>query len=809
MKEVYAKFEKENSSYVEARQLLRQYLPENLFSDINLPEVRVDYRPDNTFFNKQPSSESISLAITETIPGNVTFRGGEGATWIPPEISEDQLTLISLAQYYQFERLDGSINTVNLPERALKKVDIAPQSSHEIEVYRPTAINPKQFSRDHNSSYWYCNPDTEDLVEERDSYNAPQDSHQLAHSSSAISINAVFPNPVRRDSSPNYTFNEQHSILQIDPIGKALIQQIVFYSDEPTNLNMLKIQRIILGSEYTIKFHNSKIDEIRGVGGFQAKEDEIQNCALGYNLTTDGISFNLKTDRFNNFVISSSTLANLQSQGIQHYFINLLTIDYQENYFAAENFIKVLLTMADSWLNQNQGTIEGLRDWFIKGNNQFEKLLTASINGIHQLSRKKQEQVRKLASSGKNYISEFLEIYEAFKTERKPYQQHLRDSFQYGITQALKQVAQEVAGVEALNYVSAWTELNADFPDRASDRIWLYEIGMGGIGVMRATHDLIRQQPDKFWTILAEKMSRCSTAQEEAFLRHLLAQPENWLRECENWVQNITTASNSGDRQLAIGRLLAEVRRQLGVPVRQIQLKSLLRVFIPDYTQVIDGQPLVNWRIFQEINHQFLPDCADQLGRDPSFTEARAMLYRKIINARKQQTTPFPESERLLKLYEDEYGTTGEEARKTFESAVERRMLLNCRTCCSNCLDDRSSDIESPGLSRNLLNRPLLTEWLNQMRTHQTLEVADSQEQASICEQMRQMLEEGCQVIYLRVKSDSLQNLCSTISYLTDAGIDTDVGMVYPMITNIQTIYSNDLRLTKLPVIEVTIRPIQ
>jgi hypothetical protein len=363
--------------------------------------------------------------------------------------------------------------------------------------------------------------------------------------------------------------------------------------------------------------------------------------------------------------------------------------------------------------------------------------------------------------------------------------------------------------VEAINYVATWTELEVDFKGRASDKVWLYEIGMGGIGVMRATHDLLRKQPDRFWSTLAQKMTRCSTAQEEAFLRYLLAQSENWLEQCENWVKAIATARKSSDRSSAIEHLLAQVRRKLSVPVRQAQLKSLLRVFIPDYTQQVDDKPIVNWRIFREINYQFLPNCAEELNRDPSFTEARAMLYRQIVKAKqKQQQTPYCESERLLKLYEDEYGS-GDEARKAFEAAVERRMLLNCRCSCSSCLDDRSSDIESPGLSRNLLNRPLLAEWLKQVRTPQTLEVAASEDAVSICDRIRLLLEDGCQVIYLRVKSDRLSSLCATISYLTDAGIDTNAGMVYPAIANIETIYPNDLRLTKLPVIEIAVRPIQ
>ncbi|MCA1990715.1 MAG: DEAD/DEAH box helicase [Coleofasciculus sp. S288] len=814
MKRVYSLFEKENAPYVEARERLDKHLPENLFSDINLPEVRVDYRPDNHNPDKKGKPESISLAISETIPGNVTFRGGEGSTWIPLEVSEGEPTLIPISRYYTFTRIDNPPNIANLPRRALKKVDITLTSTYHLELYRPLEIKPTQFSKDHNSSYWRCNPETGDLIECRDSNEAPQDTQELAHSTSANAISAVVIKAVRDTPTPAYTFTSSHNSLTCDPLGQALVERIVLYSDEPANLNLLDVRRVILGSEYTIKFHNSSTDEIRGVVGFQVNEEEPTHCALGYQLLTDGVSIDLNPNRLAELNLSASTQANLQSNTIRHAFINNLTVEFHENYFAAENLVNVLLTIADIWCSREEGTVEGLNDWLIHGNNKFEGWLTAAINEVHQLSKKKQEAVRQLVKSDNNYLAIFLDLYAEVYNSGLCYQQYLRDSFQYSLTQALKQVAQEVAGVEALNYVAVWTELKADFEECAADRIWLYEIGMGGIGVMRATHDLLRKQPDQFWTTLANKMTRCPTAQEEAFLRHLLSQSEEWLLQCETWVQAITTARKSSDRQIGIDRLLAEVRCQLGVPVRQAQLKSLLRVFIPDYTQEVDGSPLVNWRIFREINHEFLPDCAVELGRDPSFTEARAMLYRKIIKT-KQQQSPYPESRRLLKLYETEYVSSNEdeagkaEARKAFEAAVERRMLLNCRCNCSSCLDDRSSDIESPGLSRNLLNRPLLTEWLKQVRTRQTLEVDNSADAASVPDRIRVLLEEGCQAIYLRVKSAHLADLCTTISYLTDAGIDTDIGMVYPMITDIQTIYPNHLKLTESPVVEVTIRPIE
>ena len=810
MKGVNLQFERENKPRVKTRDLLYKHLPENLFSDINLPEVQVDYRPDNNNPNKKPNSESISLAVSETIPGNVTFRGGEGSTWIPPEISDGEPSRIPINQYYKFNPIDERPNTVNLPTRALKKLDITKRSTNFLNLYRPTAIKPKQFSRDYNSSFWWCNPETGELSESRTSENAAQDTQSLAHSCSANAISAVAIRPVRDTPTPAYTLKPDHSALVCDPLGQELIRQIVFHTDEPANLNLLDVRRIILGSEYTIKFHNSPAEEIRGVVGFTADEESLSNCALGYQILTEGVCFDLNPDLLTKLQFSASTQKNLCYHAIHHAFVAVLTVEYQANYFAAEYLVNVLLTMADRWCGAERGTPDGLRDWFTRGNSRFDSWLTATINEVHQLSRKNQQAVYQLVNSDNDYLSIFLNLYAEIHSGGLHYQQYLRDSFQYSLTLALKSVAQEVAGVEALNYVAAWTELHADFEGTAADRIWLYEIGMGGIGVMRATHDLLRNHADQFWTTLGNKMTRCTTAQEEAFLRHLLGQPESWLEGCATRANEIIAAGKSSDRQKKIEELMAQVRQQLGVPMRQTQLKALLRVFIPDYTQQLGDTPLVNWLIFREINHEFLPWCAEQLGRDPTFTEASALLYRKVVKARgNKQPPPYPELTCLLEIYETEYGASGNETRKAFEAGVERRMLLNCRCNCSSCLDDRSGDIEAPGLSRHLLNRPLLTEWLNQVRAPQSIELDGTVSGASICDKMRVLLENGCQTIYLRVRTDNLASLCATISYLTDAGIDTDIGMVYPMITDIQTIFPNDLRPSEAPVIQVTVRPIK
>jgi hypothetical protein len=193
------------------------------------------------------------------------------------------------------------------------------------------------------------------------------------------------------------------------------------------------------------------------------------------------------------------------------------------------------------------------------------------------------------------------------------------------------------------------------------------------------------------------------------------------------------------------------------------------------------------------------------------------MLYTIVRDAdQSEQPAVYPELTRLLHLYQAEYGPEPDtmrerfayeqEVRQAFENAVERRALLTCRGSCPNCLDDRSGEIEAPGMSRMLLSRTLLTEWLEQIRTPQTIHLADAGDIVDVSQHIQQIFEAGNQAVYLRVPGNTLAALCTTISYLTDAGIDTEMGMVYPMITDVQTIYPDDLN--RPPLIEVTLRPI-
>ena len=520
---------------------------------------------------------------------------------------------------------------------------------------------------------------------------------------------------------------------------------------------------------------------------------------------------------FDGFQPSPETRAQLRTSALLHRFITTLTIEFGENYFIAEHAAHALLTAIATWDGRDGVDRAALLAWLTNPSSLFNRHMVHVITDVSRISSNSQKAVWELLGNEK-YLTLFADIYLELRAEGKIYNEYLRDTFQYSLTVALRQMAQEVAGVEALNYVAAWTELHIDYERRAASKIWLYEIGMGGIGVMRATHQLLRNQPDQVWSALALHMTRCPTAQEEALLRYLLAQPEDWLGSCDSLVQDVIHAPSVRGRQQALEVLLASVRQQVGAPIPLEQVRAMLRVFVPEYEQELDGQPLVSWRLFREINWLWLPNQEKLLGRAPSFAEARSFLYEAAQKVTAEGTPEYPELYRLLLLYRHEYVEIGtgaspaiqassdREVRQAFQNAVERRLLLTCRGSCPMCLDDRSSDIEAPGLARLILNRSLLTEWVGHVRKQSTINLGAADALGSVVAPLRAIFESGAAVAYLRVVSGSLGSLCSTISYLTDAGLDSSIGMLYPLVTNIQTIYAHSP--TDPPLVEVTVRPI-
>ncbi|GAB4423672.1 MAG: hypothetical protein OHK0015_01470 [Chloroflexi bacterium OHK40] len=778
---------------VSGRDLLRDRLPENLFSDINLPEVRVTY-------SQRPTTESISLALAATVPGNVSFRGSFGSAWVPPIVSEDGVPRLLVGDYYKGEALEEKASVTALPDRALRLAGIDPEQTRSLRIFRPSEIKPVPFSKDHNSSFWYCDPSTGKLQHHARWDEAGQHEIQLAHSTSGFPIGATEIRAESEDLPPAFRLLPGHPSLAADALGERLTRQVLLYSDEPENRHPIDVRLLTLGSQYCLVFHERRSDMIEGSLGFTDDPDYGEPCALGYQMSTEGLALDLADPGLERLRLAPPVAAQLRYTSARHAVITTLTVEHGANVFAAGHIADALLTIADTRRVTEGATPAAVAAWVGAGGEPVAAAVRAAVGDIYRLSKRKAEAALALADRPE-VLGSFADIYADVAAGGPTYQAYLRDTFKYGISQALKQTAQELAGVEALRYVGAYTKLHVDFGDRATNRVWLYEIGVGGIGVMRATHEVLRREPDRFWATLAQRMTRCPTAQEEAMLRHVLAQPEEWLEACDRLAGAVRTARRATERQGAIEALLSEVRRCLGIIVRPDHAKALLRIFIPDYLERSSAASVSNWRLYREINTIFLPACAERLGREPSFAEARGLLYQEVTGP---GASAYPTLSLLLEIYRAEHGAA-DAARDAFEIAVDRRLLSSCRCSCPSCLNDRGGQ-ESPGMGWMLLSRPLLAAWLDEARAGHTLTLAAGGDVATLQRRIRELLERGARSLYLRASAGELDALCSAVSYLTDSGIDTDHGMVYPMITDVATVFPDDSAAP--PMVDLTIRPI-
>ncbi|MEI7644288.1 MAG: DEAD/DEAH box helicase [Chloroflexales bacterium] len=391
---------------IKTRDLLRKHLPENLFSDINLPEVQVDYRPQDRREHKRISTESISLALSETIPGNVTFRGGQGAAWVPPIAIPDS-QLVALDGYYTCEELHNRVRTASLPGRALRLLGIKPFKIRELTVLRPQTIMPAQFSEDHEKIYWYADPSSGALREHRGETSEVQDVKRLAHSSAAFSLSGVAFRAVRERPPRDYSLGGTHPAINPDPISQVLIEKIVLHSDEPANMNLLQVQRVILGSQYTLKSREPGFEEIGGVLGFCRDHTNQAHVVLGFEMLTEGLVIDLRPSVLEGFTLSAALSRRLRASAITHCFITELTVEQSVSYFAAVNLAHVLLTVTDRWLRGDSERVGELRGWLTAGNTDFVGCVSADAREIHGLSPKNTEAVKQLLKD--EYLQRFLD----------------------------------------------------------------------------------------------------------------------------------------------------------------------------------------------------------------------------------------------------------------------------------------------------------------------------------------------------------------------------------------------------------------
>lgn len=765
------------------RDVLRDYLPQNLFSDVNLPELNVHYG-----HRDRGTPEDIALALSETIPGNVTFRGGGGSSWIKPPLGPGQTFILEEAYALSNERRHEVIlDQREVPNRVRRLMDVRGRSQRDFIMVRPTAVRLQRFG-DRDGSVWWLDRKNApgELISCDQVQTPPQGSniHPMRHSSSAYPVSFTQIESLRMVGR-RFSFVPTSEEPLFNDLGKALFSRVDFASDAD-NGNLMQVRNVVVGSQYSLRAYGEEAP-VENVITFARRKAPHELTAIGYEMKTEGILFRLKDLAPEEWQISKSTASRLRRNFIKHAVVSDLSARPEINYFVVERYAEVMLSVADVLVYGDKGwSSDFFADACQSGGKPVGSVLSWMVNEIYHLSRKNTDAVIDLFNQTEARVT-FAHWYVEMHKAGPRYTQYLEDTFVHTLKHALKQTAQHLAGVEAMQYVSGYARLNMDFGELRDRPIWLYELGMGGVGVMRGVQEILRDDPATFWRALETTLEDCEMEAEDRFLLNILALSSNVLEALHEQVTQLETVNTSIARETVLRKLGSILQKFMGIPPKQSQVKSLLRVFTDDYT---GREGLHNWRLYQELNVGWIPSLADRLGRLPTPTESLGLLYYSLNHRepgrRTEERAAYPELARLLELYEDEY--EGDAIRKAFENAVRRRLLLNCRDVCPTCLDEGPGcQIDPPGLSPLTLSRALVNEVLWHVRQFRVVTWAEDDPLPEKARQIEALFREDLiSPVILVADHERTENLTALISHLTDYGIVDRLERRYPRVDRVR-----------------------
>lgn len=249
---------------------LREFIPSNLFSDLNLPEISIVIPPARNARKQEEEQHSMPIfsAMKLFAPGRVTRRFGvrniAESHWIAPPslVSSNQPQALDIAQFCK--------NFEELGHFQMQEGD----QVLSISCVRPWVIQPVQ----------------------------PDESIKVTSNAQLIWRSQIFPTQVLG----SYESEQESGLIAEVPQGiawKSLIRKVEFFTHNLSRT--VTVRRFALGSDATVK--QKPDDEIYLKIHF---EDETgQPVALGYSLEVDGICFE-------HTIPSDETLAEIVSKPV-------------------------------------------------------------------------------------------------------------------------------------------------------------------------------------------------------------------------------------------------------------------------------------------------------------------------------------------------------------------------------------------------------------------------------------------------------------------------------------------------------------
>ena len=728
--------------------LLPTRIPPTLFSEIHLPLVQVvDRMPSPNRPFEVVEAMDIGMALRDLMPGRITMRW-EGPKWVPviaPEPASAALpSRLNVEPWYSNAgdaRLEWSeITTIHwkeVPRRWRVRLGTT-QLQQKIAIKRPMLVHVEDVADQGGEPLW-----TLDYANQDASFRGDGPKIHLKSNSNAVRFTSI--------DAPDAAVFSAQSVVSPDrlPGRRSLTRDLGNWfsairfalCSEGTGLRVL---RSTVGAEYDLMPLRSSQQTIRNTVAFTDSDGKW--VGLGFSGESDGIEFALQrgwsgaaSSRFKpsthrmQFIRDAVFRYEVPQRVLERGRVNTFTLSY-------------LVEVALAYLGGPPELRPVRLDRFSADvlPSEVESELVELFNGLFQQPKP-------------TYLADFRALVKEAEIRRviaTVYQeafdpkisslilQYQEDLLRHTLKHALKASVKVVAGAVDIGEIAGHTKLVRDYPDTSSANepqpITIFEVGQQGVGIVRALHEELRGDPSSFLYALTDLVEGCETARDESWLRELLGYSESQLAVLASVCLAATAAEGYAQRQAQLRNVASVLQAVCGHPVPDWAIRATMRAFSSGLTANLRSAKhrIEEWRLLREINLTFLASEEDRLGRPISSREARYSL-RKQVEARVER---FPELAKLRSVLataadgagpgddEDEefdtldgYGSSA--LNRRLEEAIERRLLISCRTACPSCLQDQDCDIDSSPLGRHLVDRHLLVELLEHTRNAEAVEL--------------------------------------------------------------------------------------
>ena len=680
---------------IEPHKILDDHLPENLFSSINLPEVdvyeynvydgdeewRKDWecslnpkRPED--FMKILESESrycpkrhflcaerrscspkllegnmdINLALSEASISNVTFRWGNIAFWIPPyDMARDQPSLLKQMNIQNNWLIRSRHQNTNLfdirskliPETLKNMVPrISSGTQDSLPVIRPDVIRVAKFltpSMDY--SHWIYCFDCDKIFAGAKQYN---NFHQnLNHHYATITERttsypfAFYDVEFRRDLLRKGRFKRTDYLTSNFETGKIfgiygdLFTELYFANNETGE--PLNVRKVILGATCSIITQGGRVESVFGY------TDGSRDVGLGYNMYTDGIDIWVQsrlldpTEIMRDYPEIFSTLKN------NFFKFEVLKENKKPggyNSYSVDAFLNVYLTFTETTTLPE--LLRYCQDRCADSN--LQRKFQRTIDSFFTLNSRTKREIMKLFKT-----SDFMEL--VVEKHRKILNEedkqiifkYIEDTFLHSLKHALKSTFVVLGGFESERDIGGWTYLNFDYPNLPK-HIYIFEYGMHGTGAFLSIYNKFRENPQTLWNLIEEHATRCSTAEEEIFLREVLRLDDTELQKIAELINRFVLTAKFAERKRIIQELMSLFRKEYLMELTPEELRALMRVFSTPLE--LGGTKIENWRLFKELNITLYDYLKRRFGRDLSTEEIQEYCFRILMKGFQELLLP-------------------------------------------------------------------------------------------------------------------------------------------------------------------------